>query len=242
MDIVSTIYQELFSVKFLHSGYGMQPSDTIARDIELTPDEGTKKLFAGYNISYRVLNDTLVCFIRSKLFNPPARNPKVPFISFFGDIHIRFLMFATQSFINKTGVVAAGKDQVYQFSNTIDNVIATDKFINKPVGIYDANKDYDADAIVVQSGQLFITVRPVLTIDNIAINDIAYWKQISPVEQLVNNADLADADTLELKETCFAVIDIHNNGTTNTSYDLFGSLPDNQLQSPVYSLKFNSKI
>lgn len=242
MDIVSTIYQELFSVKFLHAGYGVQLSDTISNDIKLAPDAGTEELFKNYNISYRLFNDTLVCFMRSKLFNPPARNPKVPFVSFFTDVRIRFLMFTTQNFMRRTGVIATGKTLVYQFSNTINNVIAADTFISKPVAGYTAAEDYDAGAIVNSGGGLFITIMPVHATDNISINDITFWKPVAPVEQLVNNDDVSHIAALEVSEPCFAVIDIFNNGTTNASYDLFLPGPDSQMKSPVYSIRFKSKI
>lgn len=242
VDTINLLYQELFSVRFLHTGYGTPVSNMLSKSIWMSPDANTQKLFAGFDMGYRMLGDTLVCFIRSLLFAPPATDPKVPFNRFTGDVRIRFLIFASQDFMNRTEVVATGKNQVYQFTNRIDNVISSDIFISRPIGLYNASNDYDAGTIVQQGGQLFVALQPILGSENIPITDVAFWREISPVEQLVNNADLEEPASIELEEACFAVIDIHNNGTTNNSYDLFVAGPDNQLRSPVYSIRFKSKI
>jgi hypothetical protein len=226
----------------MHSGYGIPVSNTIANDIKLIPDEGTKKLFAGFNIVYRLINDSLICFMRSELFAPPATDLKVPFIPFLGDVRIRFLMYTTRNFMDRTEVVATGKKQVYLFSNRINNVVDSDRFISREIDTHVASNDYDAGAIVEQGGQLFVALQPLLGSANIPITDVGFWREINPVEQLVNHADLEDPLFLELEETCFAVIDIYNNGTTNNGYALFVTGPDNQLRSPVYSLRFKSKI
>lgn len=206
------------------------------------PDQNTKNFFRNYDISYKIFNDLLVCFIRSRLFAPPATDLKVPFISFLGEVRIRLLLYITSDFRDKTAVVAAGKNQVYHFSNQIDNVIGPDSFVSRPTDGYDASGDYSAGTIVQEGAQLFQTLQPVLGSANIPISDPAYWEEILPVEQLVNNADLIEADLLELEEACFAVIDIFNSGTTNNVYNLFVVGPDNQLRSPVYNLRFKSKI
>lgn len=242
VDIINTLYEALFSVRFLHTGYGIPVSNTISKDIRFFPDEDTKKLFSGFNIAYRLLDDTLICFMRSRLFAPPNTDLKVPFIPFLGNVRIRFLMYTTQQFMNRTVAVATGKEQVYEFSNQINNVIDTNRFISQPISIYNVANDYDAGAIVQQGGQLFAAIQPLVGSDNIPITDLAYWQEITPVEQLVNHADLQEPSTLELEENCFAVIDIYNHGTTNSGYDLFVTGPDNQLRSPVYNLRFKSKI
>lgn len=108
--------------------------------------------------------------------------------------------------------------------------------------VYDATSDYSAGTIVQEGAQLFQTLQPVAGSDNIPVSDPAYWEEILPVEQLVNNADLQGADLLELEDVCFAVIDIFNSGTTNNVYNLFVVGPDNQLRSPVYNVRFKSKI
>ena len=58
----------------------------------------------------------------------------------------------------------------------------------------------------------------------------------------VNNDDLKNVDTVKADKTCFGAIDVHNNGATDASYDLFVAGPENQLRSPVYSIRFKSKI
>jgi len=59
---------------------------------------------------------------------------------------------------------------------------------------------------------------------------------IAQHETGVNNDDLETVVTVEPASTCFAVIDIHNNGAVNTSYDLFGG--DSRLLSPEYRIRF----
>ena len=180
--------------------------------------------------------------MRSERAAPPSTGEKVPFIPFLDEVRIRFLMHVSRNFLNRTVIVAAGKRQVYNFSNRINNVIDDKPFISLPIDQYNASKDYDAGTIVEQGGQLFGVIKPIRGSETIAITDQEYWKEISPLEQLVNNADLDDPTSLVLEETCFAVIDIYNGGTTNPIYDLFDTGPDNHLRSPVYSLRFKSKI
>ena len=242
VDIINCLYQELFSVRFLHSGYGTPVSNTISKDIKLFPDKSTKKLFSGFDIGYRFINNILICFIRSELFAPPATDIKVPFIPFLGEVQIRFLMHISKNFMSRTEIVAAGKRQVYHFSNRINNIIDTNIFISLPIDPFNVSNDYDAGTIVKQGVQLFVVIKPIRGSENIPITDQDYWREISPPEQLVNNADLEDPTSLVLEETCFAVIDIYNSGTTNPIYDLFVTGPDNHLRSPVYSLRFKSKI
>jgi len=62
---------------------------------------------------------------------------------------------------------------------------------------------------------------------------------IAQNETGVNNADLKNVSAVQPEEKCFAVIDIHNNGTINSSYDLFGA--NNRLLSPIYRIRFLPK-
>ncbi|MDQ6763555.1 MAG: hypothetical protein M3015_13125 [Bacteroidota bacterium] len=119
-DIIRTIYEELFTVKFLHSGYGFPHPGLIANSITIEPNEATKKLFVNYNLGYRFFNDTLMCFIRASLVSPPDPEPKVPFLKFAGEVKFRFLINASTDFLNKTDVAAAGSKQVYQFTNQVN--------------------------------------------------------------------------------------------------------------------------
>ena len=241
-DIINVLYHELFSIKFLHDGYGIPMSNTIANDIKLYPDADTEKLLAGHDIRYRVLNETLVCFMRCKLFAAPAKEPTVPYIPFSRNVRIRFLMYTTSAFMQKTFIVATGVKRIYQFSNLINNANPDGKFIGRSIESYAASGDYDAGTIVDQGGHLFASIKPMLGIQNIAINDTDYWKEITTaVTPLVNNADLVDPLTADVNEPCFAVLDIHNNGTTNLSYDLFSAGPDRTLKSPVYTIRFKNK-
>ena len=116
-DIISPIYKELFTVKFLHAGYGVARKSLIAEDIHVGPDAATKELFTNHNLGYRFFNDTLVCFIRTELLSPPGL---VPFIKFTSPFVIRFLINVSSGFLSKTNVVVTGSQQVYQFNNQVN--------------------------------------------------------------------------------------------------------------------------
>ena len=115
-DIIDLLCKELFTVKFLHNGYGPLRKNFIAEDIAIEPDEATSKLFVNHYLGYRFIGDTLICFARIEpLLSPPV--PASPYIKFTGAFRIRFLLKASSSFLGKTIVAAVGAKQVYQFSN-----------------------------------------------------------------------------------------------------------------------------
>jgi hypothetical protein len=58
----------------------------------------------------------------------------------------------------------------------------------------------------------------------------------------VNNDDLKNVSMVKPVSTCFAVIDIFNNGAVNNSYELFSSSLTQQLRSPAFIIPFKSKI
>src|SRR5690606_25538220 len=128
------------------------------------------------------------------------------------------------------------------FSNRTDNVIGPDPFVSRPIAAYDAGIDYSAGTIVQQGAQLFQALLMIFASENIPLSDTDFWQEVLPAEQLVNNADLEEAEPLELEEPCFAVIDIFNSGTSNNMYNLFVIGPDQQLRSPVYNIRFKAKI
>lgn len=116
-DVISTVFKELFTVKFLHSGYGSPRPTFIADNISIEPDGLTKKLFINHAMDYLFFNDTLVCFIRTALLSPPALEPKVPYTKFANKVTFRFLVNASTGFINITDIISAGAKNIYQFSN-----------------------------------------------------------------------------------------------------------------------------
>ncbi|CAL1517144.1 hypothetical protein [Chitinophaga sp. MM2321] len=120
MEVISTIYKQLFTVKMLHPGYDPARQRFISSAIQLEPDQQTKELFTSYSMGYRFFSDTLICFVRSKLFAPPAAEPKVPYTRVSGDLLIRFLMQVSTDFLDRTVVVAAGAKRVYRFSNKVN--------------------------------------------------------------------------------------------------------------------------
>jgi hypothetical protein len=185
MEVITTRYEQLFTVELLHSGYVFFGQNLIHQGLRIVPDSHTKKLFNNHNIRYRFVNGVLQCFMQCDLLSPPATTPVIPFIDFNGAIHLRFLVFSTSDFLSRTQIIAAGSQEVYQFSN--QNNAGTNGFIAQH-------------------------------------------------ETGVNDDDLQDTSTAAPSEKCFAVIDIHNTGAINASYDLFGG--DNRLLSPAYRIRF----
>lgn len=112
VDIIKTIYKELYNVKFLHAGYGTPRPSSISDNINLQPDTDTVITFNNYNIGYSLFNDTLVVFIRCADQSPP-----VPYVKFAEPARLRFLLNVSNDFLNKTVVDPVGAAQVYQFSN-----------------------------------------------------------------------------------------------------------------------------
>jgi len=241
-ETVSTIYRELFTIKFIHAGFENIHENFLSQAISIVPDEQTEKLFIDHKVSYRFYTNTLVGFIECALFNPPALEPKVPFIPIDGDLHLRFLVKSSEDFASKTYVVSAGSKHTYHFTNKINNVGGGFTFLTSPVENHSLAKDYEIGTLVRSGGNLFDCKRTALAADNIAISNTAFWEQLDPVEQVVNNADLEDNSTVKPDSTCFAVIDIFKDGTVNSSYKIFDI--DDQLfnPAPVFTIKFKSRI
>jgi hypothetical protein len=151
-DIISPIYKELFTVKFLHAGYGAARKSLLAEDMHVEPDAATKEIFANHNLGYRFFNDTLICFIRTELLSPPSPSPKVPFIKFTSPIVIRFLINVSSGFLSKTNVVVTGSQQVYQFNNQVN--AGTGGFICMHIAGVD-NDDLKSAAVVKPDNPCF---------------------------------------------------------------------------------------
>jgi hypothetical protein len=114
VDIIKTIYKELFTVKFLHSGYGFPRPGSISDSLNIHPDADTDIIFNNYSIGYSFFNDTLVVFMRCV-----DQSPSSPFTKFSGDVRLRFLINASSDFLNKTVV----------------NAVEPNKYINFPTGL-----------------------------------------------------------------------------------------------------------
>jgi hypothetical protein len=240
MDIIRTMYKELFNVKLVHKAYSPASKSKIFNEVKIVPDKNTQALFNRFGIGYRCLNNTIVCFIRSELVTPPAAEPKKPYVSLDGAFKVRFLLTASSGFLKNTYVVAAGSKEVYHFTNKINNVQSSSKYITKIIENYNASKSYNAGTVVNNAGQSCVTLQAVNAAGGILITNLAYWKKVLPSEQVVNNADLEDKASVKPEENCFAVIDVYSTGTTNATYDLFGN--GQRLLSPVYVIPFKSKI
>lgn len=240
IDTIRTIYSELFTVEVLHPAFESEVGSSIFEAINIVPDEETAKLFRRLDMNYRLMNDRLVCFIRSDFLSPPAKEPKRPYQTIDEDINLRFLVTATPGFLNATYATAAGSKVVYHFTNAISHINGGKNYINRSSAIYDAGKSYFDGSIVNHSGQHYVSLRPVAASDSISINNTVYWKTITADEPVVNNADLAETATVAPASSCIAVIDIRSTGTTNAAYELFGV--ENELLKPVYTIAFKSKV
>ena len=121
MKLVETaylIYKELFTINIVHSGYDSLSENMLSDVIKLYPDEATEVLFKNYNMNYCFNNDTLICYIRCKLLNPPAKDPEASYIQISNDLRLRFLLTVGNDFMSKTKLEPAGKNQLYYyFSN-----------------------------------------------------------------------------------------------------------------------------
>lgn len=242
IDSVDSIYTPFFTVHFVHSGYQTPAENFFSQAISINPDIYTSAIFSEYKMDYRFYNDTLICFIRTKFFNPPATDPKVPAFTISGDVKFRFLLKTRNDFFGKTYVAAAGNKKMYQFSNKINNASGGNLFLNAPVENHVVAKDYDTGTIVQEGGSLYAALQFVKATDNIAISNSSFWKQLEPLQQVVNNADLQDATIVNVSEKCFAVIDLYNSGTTNSSYNLFDASEKLFTPAPSFTIKFESKI
>lgn len=240
IDIVRTIYKELFYIKLVHKAYASANGSSIFSEVNVVPDASTKALFNRYEIDYRCINDTIVCFMRSELITPPNREPKKPFVTLEPEFMIRFLLTASSGFFNSTYIAATGSSVVYHFTNRINNVQVSDRYITRIIENYNAGNSYDAGTVVNNGGEPFATLQPVNAADGISITNADYWKKVLPSEQAANNADLEITAVVKPGDACFAVIDVFNTGTTNATYNLFGG--SQQLLSPQYIIPFKSKI
>ena len=242
IESVNSIYTTLFTVQFQHIAYQTPQQNFFSEAISITPDQDTGAIFSDYKMNYRFFNNTLICYIRCRYFNPPATDPKVPAFTITGDIKIRFLLKTLNDFFGKTYVAAAGNKKVYQFSNKIDNAGGGNLFLTAPVENYQAANDYETGTIVQDAGNLYGAVHFVKAADGIAITNAAFWKQLEPLQQVVNNADLQDATVVNADERCFGVIDLYNAGTTNSSYNLFDAGEKLFEPAPSFTIKFESKF
>ena len=240
MDITRLTYKELFTIQLNHSGYSAISGGDLFNKINATPDSETKNLFTRYNMDYRCIANSLVCFTRAEYVSPPAKEPKRPYVLFNSDFRIRFLIRAQAEFIGNSFITAAGKDAVYYFTNKIDNVQSGKNLLSKPTENFVLSKSYDAGTLVMSGGEMYTSLLPIKATDVIPISNTTYWKKLASPEAVVNNSDLSAVLTVKPETSCLAVIDIFNTGTVNAAYDLFGS--GQQLLSPVYTISFKSKI
>ena len=239
MDVVLTIYKELFNIQLLHDGFSTPSGSEIFSQVSIAPDDDTKMLFSRYDISYKYLDNTVAFFIHSDLASPPAKDPKKPFVKLDSDFKMRLLVFASPSFFAKTYTVSTGSKAVYYFTNRINNVQSSNRYLSRVIDTYNVANSYDTGAIVNHAGEPYATLQPVNAADNINIADTSFWKKILPAAQTVNNADLQSTSVVKPAQTCYAVIDIFSTGTTNATYNLFNG--SGHLLSPVYVLPFKSK-
>jgi hypothetical protein len=238
-EMVRTTWQELFTIKFLHPGYETPIENFLNKGIQIVPDRATQKLFSDQKIRYRFFTNSLVCYIECIRVNPPAAEPKIPFIPIAGDLPIRFLILSSPSFAARTNVVAAGSGKIYQFTNKINNTGGGLVFLTAPLENHSTTTDYEMGTVVQNGGNLFTAVKTVAGADGIAIGDTNFWEPGPPAEQVVNNADLKN---IVADATCFGVIDMYKLGTTNSSYRLFDTGDQLFNPAPLFTIKFASRF
>lgn len=115
METTRLIYNQLFSVQFLHNGYGTPRPAVLEQNIEFIPDADSAKLFRDHSMGYRLYNHTLVVFIRCAETAPP-----VPFVPIQRPVRIRFYVKVSADFLRKTTAMNAGATNVYLFSNRVN--------------------------------------------------------------------------------------------------------------------------
>lgn len=240
MDVISTLYKELFNIKLMHTGFASPKGSEIFNYITIEPDDNTNLLFKRFDIGYRTMDDTIKFFIHSDLVSPPAKEPKKPFVALDIEFKLRLLLFASPYFITNTYTVSTGSKSVYYFTNRINNVQGASTFLSKAIQTYNAGTTYDAGTVVNHAGEPYASVQPINGAAAIPIGNTSFWKKILPSEQVINNADLENTTVVKPGKTCFAVIDIFRTGTTNATYNLVNA--SGHLLSPVFSLPFKSRI
>lgn len=144
MDVISTIYKELFQIKLVHTAFNNASGTQLFQQVTAVPDYETQRLFDRLSVGYKCVNDTIICFIQSRLISPPAKEPKTPFVTIAGDVRFRFLLSASSGFFNKTYVASTGSKVVYYFTNRINHVESAKTYISKSIDTYDVGKSYDA--------------------------------------------------------------------------------------------------
>lgn len=123
IEKVRLIYKELFTLRFLHTGFGTPRPIALEQSIQLEPDADTKTLFFNHSIGYQFFNDTLLVYMRCA-----DSTPLVPFVKISENVRIRFLMQVSADFLSKTLVDPVGAKQIYQFSNVLN--VGTGGFVS----------------------------------------------------------------------------------------------------------------
>jgi hypothetical protein len=236
IETTHTNYSELFKITLLHGAYEMPLDHFLAENLSIVPDESTKQLFTEYKLNYRFFNNTLICFVQSVLFAPPA-----PFMTIDGTSKIRFLVKINSDFYLKTFVTAQAQKKIYQFSNKTLNTTATETFLTAPVENFNPANDYSQGTIVSDGTNLFGALQTALAANSIPITNTNFWDNLSPLEQVVSNADLQDASVVKADEDCLAVIDMYKSVST-PPYRFFDTSDKILDPVPSFTIKFKSTL
>ena len=129
VDTIITKYQELFTVRLDHAAYETSfevgpvtiITSSILQDLTIEPDTVTRELFKNNSIGYTCGNNMIICYLR--------KESKSPFIALQPLGTNRLLIKNKNDFIKKTNVVAAGRDEIYQFTNENKTGNASNRFI-----------------------------------------------------------------------------------------------------------------
>jgi hypothetical protein len=241
IETIDTTYSELFNITFAHSAYETPLDKFLSGSLSIMPDNDTLLLFKEYKMDYRFFNNVLVCFIKSSLFAPPATDPKIPTVTIDSSTKIRFLIKNSSDLFDKTFVTAQAKKKVYQFSNKVNNTSGSDTFLSAPVEIYNSANDFSQGTIVSDGTNLYGALKTALAASSIPLTNINFWEKLTPLEQVVNNADLQDAAIVQTDENCLAVIDMYKSVTTQP-YSFFDTSDKLFDPAPSFKIKFRSTL
>lgn len=147
VDSIITVYRELFTITFLHTGFekvcsyidpeGSEENDEITiinssifQSLNIQPDKETLELFSDFSIGFQSSNNIFSCFIRVQSQNPFFNLPE--------NTRIRLLGNPKGDFLSRTNMSGANRSQVYRLSNINDTLEDSIKHLTKNhIGVTD---------------------------------------------------------------------------------------------------------
>ena len=176
MKLVETfndLFQELFTITLSHRGFDSLNESMICDHIKIKPDKDTEKIMKDHRIGYRFNDDNFVCYIQCELENPPAASPRVAYVVPAPGIKFRFLLKASNYFMDTTVIKSVAKGTAYYFNNQSN--AGTGMFIS-----HDPGEVNDNDLVIVSKVDIRETYLGVI--------DIFSSGAVNPTYELFSNA------------------------------------------------------